>query len=142
MRVVLDANIYISSLISSKGNPASIINKWLGGEFEVLISQSIVDEILRVTNYDRLQKKYKKIRENRLEFVELISEQGIWIEPTETLTIVTTDGSDNRYLECAIAGGATYVVTGDEHLLEIGSHKGINVITPAAFVTLLNIDNV
>lgn len=142
MRVVLDANIYISSLISSKGNPANIINKWLAGEFEVLISQPIVDEILRVTNYDRLQKKYKKIRETRLEFVELISEQGIWIEPTETLTIVTADESDNRYLECAIVGGATYVVTGDEHLLEIGSHQGINVITPAAFVTLLNIDNV
>ena len=142
MRVVLDANIYISSLISSKGNPASIINKWLSGEFEVLISQPIVEEILRVTDYERLQKKYKKIRENRLEFVELISEQGIWIEPTETLTIVTLDESDNRYLECAIAGSASYIVTGDEHLLEIGSHQGIDVITPAAFVTLLSVDNV
>lgn len=142
MRVVLDANIYISSLISSKGNPASIINRWLSGEFDVLISQPIIDEILRVTGYERLQKKYKKVRENRLEFVELISEQGIWTEPTEKLTIVTADESDNRYLECAIAGGATYVVTGDDHLLDVGNHQGISILTPAAFVTLLDIDKV
>jgi putative PIN family toxin of toxin-antitoxin system len=58
MRVVLDANIYISSLISSKGNPATIINRWLSGGFDVLVSQPIVDEILRVTGYERLQKKY------------------------------------------------------------------------------------
>lgn len=140
MRVVLDANIYISSLISDKGNPATIINKWLSGEFEVLLSQPIVSEIKRVTGYERLQKKYKKIREYRLEFVELITKQGIWIEPTEVLSIVTADESDNRYLECAIAGGAIYVVSGDEHLLDIGNHQGISIITPAAFVTLLDID--
>lgn len=142
MRVVLDANIFISLLISRKGNPASIINKWLSGEFEVLISQPIVDEILWVTGYERLQKKYKKVRENRLEFVDLISEQGIWTELTETLTVVTADESDHRYLECAISGGAAYVVTEDDHLLRVGNHQGISVITPAAFVTLLDIDKV
>lgn len=141
MRVVLDANIYISSLISSQGHPATIINKWLSGEFDVLLSQPIVDEILRVTGYERLQKKYKKIRENRIEFVDLISKQGIWTEPVERLTVVTADESDNRYLECAIAGVATYVISGDKHLLDIGNYQGISILTPAAFVTLVDIDN-
>ncbi len=141
MRIVLDANIYISSLISGKGNPATIISKWLSGEFDVLISRPNVDEILKVTSYKRLQKKYKKIGENRLEFLELITEQGIWAEPAEMLTVVTADESDNRYLECAIAGGATYVVTADGHLLSIGNYQGINILTPAAFVALLSLDN-
>ncbi|MCA9948912.1 MAG: putative toxin-antitoxin system toxin component, PIN family [Anaerolineales bacterium] len=140
MRVVLDANIYISALISSKGNPATIIDTWLAGKFDILISQPIVDEVLRVTGYPRLQRKYKKIRAYRIEFVELISKQGIWIEPKETLAVVTQDESDNRYLECAVTGGATYIVTGDDHLLDIFGHQGISVITPAAFVTLLNTD--
>ena len=145
MRVVLDANIYISALISNQGHPAAIINRWLAGdvagEFEVLLSQPIVDEILRVTGYERLQRKYQKIRENRLEFVELISEQGIWVEPAETLAVVTADESDNRYLECAVAGGARYVVTGDEHLLNVGEYQGITVLSPAAFVTWLETGN-
>ncbi|WP_420641292.1 putative toxin-antitoxin system toxin component, PIN family [Candidatus Leptofilum sp.] len=140
MRIVLDANIYISALITSRGNPTTIIQKWLIGEFDVLLSQPIVDEVLRVTAYERLQKKYRKIRENRLEFVELISEQGIWTEPLEKLAIVTADESDNRYLECAVAGGAAYIVSGDNHLLNIGSYRGINILTPAAFLALLEME--
>lgn len=138
MRVVLDANIYISALISNKGNPAKIINKWLAGQFDVLISQPIVDEILRVTNYKRIQKKYAKVRENRLEFVELIIEQGIWEESSGTLTVVSADESDNRYVECAVAGNAQYIVSGDEHLLGVGEYQGIIIVTPATFLTLLD----
>ena len=137
MRVVLDANIYISALISNKGNPAKIINKWLAGQFDVLISQPVVDEILRVTNYKRIQKKYAKVRDNRLEFVELIIEQGIWEESSETLTVVSADESDNRYVECAVAGNAQYIVSGDEHLLGVGEYQGIIIVTPATFLTLL-----
>jgi hypothetical protein len=44
------------------------------------MSKSIIDEILRVTSYKRLQNKYQKIRERRLEFVDLISKQSIWSE--------------------------------------------------------------
>lgn len=141
MRVVLDANIYVSTLISDKGNPAKIVNRWLSGEFEVLVSPPIIDEILRVTGYERIQRKYARVRENRLEFVALVSEQGIWTELQEELSVITADKSDNRYLECAVSGGAQYVVTGDDHLLELGAYQGIAIVTPAAFVTLLESDN-
>ena len=140
MQVVLDANIYISSLISPKGTPALIIDRWLKGEFDVLISKPIIDEVSRVTGYERLQKKYRRIRENRIEFVELISEQCLSVEPTERLSVVTADESDNRYIECAVTGSATYIVTGDDHLLSIESYRGINIITPATFIRLLDFD--
>ena len=135
MRIVLDTNIYISNLISDKGNPAKIVRWWLEGEFDVLVSQPIIDEILRVTGYERIQKKYARVRENRLEFAALISEQAEWIEPREILNIVV-DESDNRYIECAVAGNAQYIVTGDDHLLAIGEYQGIAILTPAAFVAL------
>jgi putative PIN family toxin of toxin-antitoxin system len=141
MRVVLDANIYVSSLISDKGNPTKIIKRWLVGEFEILLSPAIIDEILRVTAYGRIQRKYTKVGENRLEFVELLSKNSLWIEPWEKLAVVPNDESDNRYLECAETGGAQYIVTGDKHLLELGSYKGILIITPAAFIALLEIGN-
>lgn len=137
MRVVLDTNIYISNLISEKGNPARIIRWWLEGEFDVLVSQPIIDEVLRVTGYETIQKKYTKVRENRLEYAALISEQALWIEADEKLDIIASDESDNRYVECAVAGGAEYIFTGDDHLLELGEYEGILVVTPAAFVALV-----
>ena len=137
MRVVLDANIYISALISDKGNPAAIINSWLSGQFDILISQPIIDELLRVTSYERIQNKYRKVKEARLEFAELIAKQGTWIEPVKTLSAVTRDKSDNVYLECAVEGEAQYIVSGDEHLLALSEFQGIIVLSPASFVTLL-----
>ena len=96
----------------------------------------MIDEILRVTGYERIQKKYAKVRENRLEYATLISEQALWIEPQEKLRVISSDESDNRYIECAVAGGAQYIITGDEHLLELGEYEGIIVLRPAAFVAL------
>lgn len=136
MLVVLDTNIYVSSLISEKGHPARIVGWWLEGEFDVLVSQPIMDEILRVTGFERIQKKYARVRENRLEFAALISEQALWIEPQDKLDVIAADESDNRYVECAVAGGAQYIISGDEHLLELGVYKGIMVLTPAAFVAM------
>lgn len=137
MRAVLDANIYVSALISDAGNPARIIDQWLAGSFEILVSQPIVDEILRVTSYERIQRKYAKVRERRLDFVALIEEQAIWVRMPEKLAVVGADESDNRYVECAVSGGGHYIVTGDRHLLDVGEYMGIMILTPAAFITLL-----
>jgi len=40
-----------------------------------------------------------------------------------------------------LQGTATYMVTGDEHLLSVGNYQGISIITPAVFVTLLEMGN-
>jgi uncharacterized protein len=141
MRVVLDANIYISALISDKGNPAKIIKGWLAGEFEIVVSPAIIEEILRVSGYERILRKYASVRENRLEFVALLSEQAVWTEPPKVLSVVAADESDNRYIECAISGNAQYIVTGDDHLLELGSYRAVAIVLPAAFIALVETGN-
>ena len=137
MRIVLDTNIFVSSLISDKGNPAKIIRWWLEEKYDVVLTEPILAEILSVTDYDRIKKKYAKVNENRLEFTALISEQAIWVEPIDTLNIIVADESDNRYFECALAGNAQYIVTVDKHLLDFGEYEGISILTPAAFSALV-----
>lgn len=137
MRVVLDTNIYVSALISGRGNPAKILDAWLKGQFDVLVSPPIIDEILRVTAYPRIQKKYPLVKERRLEFVELILDQGILIEPDQKLAVIVDDESDNRYVECAVSGNARYIVSGDDHILNVGEYLGIMMVAPAAFVIML-----
>ena len=140
MKVVLDANIFVSALISNQGNPAKILDKWKEREIEVVVSSAIIAEIHRVTGYERLQKKYKRIREEREGLIDDLRGFATLVEPQQKLSVVQADESDNRYLECAVEGGANYIVTGDPHLLDIGNYQGINIITPATLVTLLDID--
>ena len=136
MRVVLDTSIYVSALISP-GNPAKILEAWLCGQFDVLASPPIIKEIMRVTAYERIQKKYPLVKEHRLQYVELIMAQSILVEPEHKPAVIVEDESDNRYVECGVAGNAQYIVSGDEHLLKVGEYQGIVMISPASFLAMM-----
>lgn len=140
MRVVLDANIFISALISRQGNPAKILDKWQKKEIEIVVSAAIIAEIDRVMGYERLQKKYHRIREERAGLIEDLKGFATIVEPQQKLSVVQADEPDNRYIECALESGVNYIVTGDPHLLAVKEYQGIVVISPATFLVLLDTD--
>jgi len=45
--------------------------------------------------------------------------------------------NDNRILECAVAGHASLIVSGDRHLRKLKSYKGIGIVTPTDFRRIL-----
>jgi uncharacterized protein len=138
MNVVLDANIYVSALITRDGNPAKILSMWQEGRIDVVASPAIIEEVRRVTGYPKLLNRYGGIRENRDELIATLKEVAIVVEPNVKVSVVEQDESDNRYVECALAGNAAYIVTGDPHLLNVRGYKGVTIVTPAAFLALLS----
>ena len=61
------------------------------------------------------------------------------MNPSEEIAVIASDLSDNRYLQCALAGEAQYIVSGDGHLLDLKEYRGIRILTPAEFVMLLKL---
>ena len=60
---------------------------------------------------------------------------SILVKPTFTLAVIAAKESDNRILECAVAGRTDVIVTGDrKHLLPLGSYEGIQIVSPADFL--------
>jgi len=59
------------------------------------------------------------------------------VVPKEKLHIVYKDPTDNKIVECAVAGNADYIVSGDKHLLDLKRYGGIDIISPARFLKLL-----
>ena len=55
------------------------------------------------------------------------------IVPKVTLHVVAEDEDDNRILECAAAGEANLIVSGDRHLRKLKSYAGIGIVTPTDF---------
>ena len=137
MKVVLDANIYVSSLINTQGNPRRIVEQWEQNKLDVLASSSIIDEVGRVLRYPRVAKRYRQAEAAIQRFLRLLAIQTVLVEPTEALDVIKEDQSDNRYLECAIEGKAQYIISSDKHLLELGEYKGVIILPPAAFMMLL-----
>ena len=137
MRVVLDTNVIISAAISPASPPAQIHLAWNEGRFELLVSPDLLAEYRRALGYERVRERHRK-SDDELDALVLDYElAGVVVEPEEELDIVTADPDDNRVLECAVAGTASHIVSGDRHLLTMGEYEEIPILDPRAFLTLL-----
>ena len=140
MKVVLDANVFVSALLTQQGNAKRILDYWQENKFELLTSPEILDEWNRALRYPHLVQIHQKSEVEIQRLLKLVQKHSTLVKPTEKLTI-SDDESDNRYIECAVSGGADYLVTGDKkHLLPIGEYKGVRIISPATFLTLFQFD--
>jgi putative PIN family toxin of toxin-antitoxin system len=137
IRAVLDSNVLVSALISGQGSPAAIIACWQAEVFEIIISSATMQELDRVLHYDRLRKNYPLPEDDVQRFLHLFRTQALQVFPLATLAVIERDPTDNRYLECALAGEAQYIVSGDKHLLELKEYRSIQILTPAEFIMLL-----
>jgi putative PIN family toxin of toxin-antitoxin system len=139
MRIVLDANVLVSALISAKGTPARLLAYWQAGEFDVVVSPSLLQELERVLEYPRLRQRYPLPDDKVQRFLGLLRTYALEVDPTDEITIIQRDPADNRYLECALAGEAQYIVSGDSHLLELREYQGVRILAPAEFLILLKL---
>jgi len=57
--------------------------------------------------------------------------------PSKQISEIEVDPTGNRVLECAVEAGAEYVVSGDNHLLDLGQYSSIRILTPYQFLQLL-----
>jgi putative PIN family toxin of toxin-antitoxin system len=138
MKVVLDANVFISALLSKIGAPYQIVAKWREEAFELLTSEAILEEIDKVLRYPEIAQLLQRSNTELEEFVALLRDEAHVVESKQHLSI-SPDESDNRYIECAVSGGADFLVTGDKHhLLPLKEYQGVAILSPAAFVALLS----
>jgi uncharacterized protein len=60
------------------------------------------------------------------------------VDPTERIADISDDPADNRVLEAAAEGNDEVIVSGDRHLLTVGTWRGIRILTPATIMTELH----
>ncbi|MBI5627546.1 MAG: putative toxin-antitoxin system toxin component, PIN family [Candidatus Rokubacteria bacterium] len=134
-RVVLDTNTLISALLFS-GTASRLVPLWQSRRITVLVSKEILQEYLRVLAYPKFQLGDHEIR-------ALVEEELLPLAETirvrRRLAVVRRDPEDDKFLECAVAGRAEYLVTGDRDLRELGSYRGITILTVGEFLERVNL---
>ena len=106
MRVVADTNILVSAL-QFGGKPKQLLDLAASSHIDLVLSEAILAEALRV-------------------FRDKFDRSSEWL--TEA------DPSDDRILECAAAGRADVIMSGDVHLLRLGNFRGVPIQRVAAFL--------
>jgi len=128
MKVVFDSNILIAALLFPGGRADAAVGNIIDGTDDLLISRSIIQEVLAV-----LAKKFSRDKEELSRVAVVLGEMGTLVEPSRRLSVFR-DEPDNRILECAVEGKAGAIVTGDKAVLAFSELEGVRIITLAEYL--------
>ena len=130
MRLVLDTNVVVSALIWG-GVPYKLIEAAAAGDIELVTSPALLAELRDVLGREHLASRLAQQRSNVEQAFGFYGELAISVSPLTTPRVVPDDVDDDHVIAAAVAGSAEIVVSGDRHLLSLGSHQGISIVNAA-----------
>jgi putative PIN family toxin of toxin-antitoxin system len=128
----VDTNVFISSFFG--GNPRKVIDLWKSGEITLCLSKPIVDEYIEVLRRLELQS------EKELEELLGLFAHGfhlVYTAKTPELHVVEEDPEDDKFIECAVALKAKFVITGDSAVRKLRNYMNIKIVSPREFLNSL-----
>jgi len=137
IRAVVDANVLVSAFISPHSHPREIVRCWRSGQFVLVTSRAIVEEVDRVLHRPRILLRYGLAEVHIHAFVLTLVHAGECVPDTPDLRGVAPDPGDDKVIACAVGGRARYIVTGDKALQGINEYQGIRIVGAEQFVRLL-----
>ena len=123
MRIVFDTNVLVAAFVFPGGRGDAALQRVIEERDQLLISKPILDELLGV-----LARKFSRDAEELARIAVFLGELATVVQPRQRLRVVQDD-PDNRILECALAGRAEAIVTGDRALLALQEFRGIRIIS-------------
>jgi len=128
VRVVFDTNVFVSALVIPGGRASEALQRVVDGEDTLIVSRAVVDELLSV-----LARKFARDREELARVAMFLSSLAETVAPAERLAVLSDD-PDNRILECALAGSAEAIVTGDRAMLALEEFRGVRILSLAEYI--------
>lgn len=125
-KVVLDTNVLVSALLF-KGSLSKMVDLWKAGRIKPVFSQATFQELKKVLTYPKFALTPKEIlillEEEVLPYFEVV-------KVIKEVKGICRDPEDDKFLSCALASGAAFVVTGDEDLLCLKQFETAKIIKP------------
>lgn len=131
-RAVFDTNVNVSALLKPESLPASLVALGNAGTVQVYISPPILAEYEEVLRRARFGFQLSLV--NR--FIAEITAAAVMVHPEERVS-AATDEPDNRFLECALAARADYLVTGNLRHFPALEFEGVRIVSPARFAEVV-----
>jgi putative PIN family toxin of toxin-antitoxin system len=121
-RVVFDTNVLISAYLWP-GIPRTALDMVRSGRSILVSAQPAIEEFVRVLGY----RKFGLSPEEIVPLVDDLMSLSTIVRPRHTVT-------DNLFLEIALQGNCSILVSGDRHLLDLRRYRRIRIMTPTTFV--------
>jgi len=140
MKIVIDANVYASSLIKPEGTPGKLLQGLLKSqEVSIVGTTEIINELERILQYPKVR---NRISLGNKQIEKWLIALGLTIELVDIQhllslsPIVSEDTDDDKYILAALASKAGCIITGDQHLLKLDPYHSIAILKPSVFIDL------
>jgi uncharacterized protein len=133
---LLDTNQLVSSLLSTHGPHAQLIDAWRQGAFILSMAPGQAEEVAEVLSRPKITRKYRILPADRQALLELLRSEAILLPPAQVPGICG-DPDDDSLLGCAASGGIEYLVTGDDDLLSLGQYERVAIVDARHFLAVL-----
>ena len=134
MRAVLDPNVIISGLLSPTGTAARVLRAWESGEFELVVSTALLEELERALTYPKLRRRINE--EDARSVLHWLAESATSASDPKASPAITSADPGDDYLIALAESRRAILVSGDKHLLDLADE--IPVFPPALFLDLLS----
>lgn len=133
IRAVVDTNVFISSTLY-EGPTSKLLSYWQQRRFIYLISKQILEEYIKVLSYPKFRLTEEEIKwiiqEELLPYVETVKIKT-------PVSVIKTDPSDNIFLSTAVEGKASFIISGDKHLLAVKKYQNVQIVKVRDFFALI-----
>lgn len=136
IKVVIDANVFISALLTPGGTAARVLDLARQRAFDLLLSPPILREWRRVLQYPKLKKRHGLTPDELEAFLKDWIGLATLTPGKKKVRVVKDDPEDDKYLACALEGQADFIVSGDQHLKDLEAFEGIPIVSPAEFLDI------
>jgi putative PIN family toxin of toxin-antitoxin system len=133
VRIVIDTNVWVSGLLW-RGAPWELLRLAEKGSLTLCTTPEILSELADVLSYERIRHRVDQLGLTPAELVGYAMNLASLFEIAEGDSIVLADPDDDRFIWCAQAAKASHIVSGDHHLLDLGSFAGIQIVTVREFM--------
>ena len=129
-RIVIDTGVAVSAVLLPRSVPRQAFDA-AAGRGKLLVSEATVAELDEVLRRPKFNKYLPE--EKRLEFLAALVKQAETVEITEVIT-ACRDPKDDKFLELAVGGRASHMISSDGDLLALHPFRGIAIVTPQEFL--------
>jgi uncharacterized protein len=131
LRLVLDTNVVVAGLLWN-GPPRRLIVAAAAADIELFSSAALLAELAQTLGYAKFRSRLAAYNTEAAEMTAQFAALARVVTPGNVPRVVLNDVDDDQVIAAGVAARAHWIVTGDrKHLLPLGSHAGIAIITPA-----------
>ena len=137
MKIVLDTNVWLSGIFWDR-EASKIIEKAGKKDIQIIISEDILSEIINVLNREsKFQKYLFNLRLSIEDILRTALSISTLIETKNKLDIIKADPKDNIILEAGLDAKGDYIISYDDHLINMIEFNRIKILTPTEFLKLI-----